>query len=313
VFFAVMEPTGQGPVLTSLRTIAAQPTVFSYGTVETNKGLAVQSPDGEMGIMTSFAALTKNVPEPFKKETDGGPGMHIHDKFVVVDFNAANPTVFTGSSNLAAGGENQNGDNLAMIEDAAVANMYAIEAVALFDHFHFRKAMQQVTTAQPPLALWYPGKPNAPDPWWKAYYDPKQIQMRDRYLFADLPLPAGLAATKDVDWSALPPPKKSKEKSKGKATSTGAAKKSTAKKSSAKKSKKSSSKKSSSKKAAAKKVKAKKAGKKPVKKKTKKAPAKQKSAKKKSAKTKKTAVKKKSAVKKKRAAKKPAKKRKSRS
>jgi hypothetical protein len=44
VFFAVMEPTGQGPVLTSLRTIAAQPTVFSYGTVETNKGLAVQSP-----------------------------------------------------------------------------------------------------------------------------------------------------------------------------------------------------------------------------------------------------------------------------
>ena len=62
VFFAVMEPTGQGPVLTSLRTIAAQPTVFSYGTVETDKGLAVQSPDGEMGVMTGFAALTKNVP-----------------------------------------------------------------------------------------------------------------------------------------------------------------------------------------------------------------------------------------------------------
>ena len=57
----------------SLRTIAAQPTVFSYGTVETNKGLAVQSPDGEMGIMTSFAALTKNVPEPFKKELNALP------------------------------------------------------------------------------------------------------------------------------------------------------------------------------------------------------------------------------------------------
>jgi hypothetical protein len=203
VFFAVMEPTGQGPVLTSLRTIAAQPTVFSYGTVETNKGLAVQSPDGEMGVMTAFAALTKNVPWPFKKEFNGGMGMHIHDKFVVVDFNAANPTVFTGSSNLASGGENQNGDSLAMIEDAAVANMFAIEAVALFDHYHFRKVMQQVTAQEPPLTLWYPGKPNVPTAWWKAYYDPKQIQMRDRYLFANLPLPAGLSATKNVDWSAI--------------------------------------------------------------------------------------------------------------
>src|ERR1700720_4227955 len=98
-----------------------------------------------MGVMTGFAALTKNVPEPFKKEFNGGPGMHIHDKFVVVDFNAANPTVFTGSSKIAARGEQANGDSLAMIEDAAVANMFAIEAVALFDHYHFRKVMQTVT------------------------------------------------------------------------------------------------------------------------------------------------------------------------
>jgi phosphatidylserine/phosphatidylglycerophosphate/cardiolipin synthase-like enzyme len=236
VFFAVMEPSGQGPVLASLRAIAAQPAVFSYGTVETNKGLAVQSPDGEMGIMTSFAALTKNVPEPFKKETDGGPGMHIHDKFVVVDFNAGNPTVFTGSSNLAAGGEQANGDSLAMIEDAAVANMYAIEAVALFDHYHFRKAMQTVTAKEPPLTLWYPGKPNAPNPWWKAYYDLKQIQMRDRLLFAELPLPPGLAATKNVDWSAIDAAAASPKKPGAKKTGASkTAKTSSAKKSSAKK------------------------------------------------------------------------------
>jgi hypothetical protein len=203
VLFAVMDPTGGGPVLASLRTIAAEPTVFSYGTVETDKGLAVQSPDGEMGVMTSFAVLTKNVPEPFQKEFNGGLGMHIHDKFVVVDFNAGNPTVFTGSSNLAAGGEQANGDSLAMIEDAGVANMFAIEAVALFDHYHFRKVMQTVKAPEPPLTLWYPGKPNAPNPWWRPPYDLKRIQMRDRYLFADLPLPPGLAATKNVDWSAI--------------------------------------------------------------------------------------------------------------
>ena len=291
VFFAVMEPTGQGPVLASLRTIAAQPTVFSYGTVETNKGLAVQSPDGEMGIMTSFAALIKNVPEPFKQEFSGGAGMHIHDKFVVVDFNAANPVVFTGSSNLAAGGEQANGDSLAMIEDAAVASMFAIEAVALFDHFHFRKAMQQVTTKQPPLTLWYPGKPNAPNAWWKSYYDPKRIQMRDRYLFADLPLPPGLAATKNVDWSAVDaaaPPKKGGGASPAAPAKSAPAKKAPVKKAPAKKTpaKKAAAKKSS-KKAAAKKASSKKvSGKKktPVRKKAakaKKAPVKRKVTKKK--------------------------------
>ena len=117
------------------------------------------------------------------RSSSGGAGMHIHDKFVVVDFNAANPTVFTGSSNLASGGEQANGDSLAMIEDAAVANMFAIEAVALFDHYHFRKVMQQVTVKQPPLTLWYPGKPNARDRHGgRPITIQARIQMRDRYV-----------------------------------------------------------------------------------------------------------------------------------
>lgn len=264
VFFAVMAPTGGGKVLASLRAIAGQPTVFSYGTVETDKGLAVQSPDGQMGVITSFAALTKNVPDPFKIEFSGGLGMHIHDKFVVVDFNAGNPTVFTGSSNLAWGGETENGDSLAMIEDAAVANMFAIEAVALFDHYHFRKVMQTVTEKEPPLTLWYPAKPNAPTPWWKAYYDLKQIQMRDRLLFADLPLPPGLAATKNVDWSAVDaaatvPKKSGKKDGVAKSAAKKSAKKTRKKKIAAKKTRK---KKAAGKKRPAKKKSAKKAGKK---------------------------------------------------
>jgi hypothetical protein len=202
VLFAVMEPTGQGPVLATLREIAGHPTVFSYGTVETDKGLAVQSPNGAMGELTGYALLKKNVPAPFTEEVDGGPGMHIHDKFVVVDFNVDNPVVFTGSSNLAAGGEQANGDSLAMINDAAIATMYAIEAIAVFDHYHFRKAIQKATKPHP-LTLWYPGKAGQPQPWWKQYYDKTQIQMRDRCLFANIPLPPDLQATKSVDWSAL--------------------------------------------------------------------------------------------------------------
>jgi len=228
-----MEPTGQGPVLASLRTIAARPTVFSYGTVETDHGLAVQSPNGAMGELIGFSALAKNLPAPFVKEFSGGPGKHIHDKFVVVDFNAANPTVFTGSSNLAAGGEHDNGDSLAMIEDAAIATMYAIEAVALFDHYHFRKTMQTATKAKP-FTLWYPGKPDQAVAWWKAYYDRTRIQFRDRYLFAGLPLPAGVATTKTVDWSAVDDAGPTKKMPTKKTTATKATKKATTKKSTVK-------------------------------------------------------------------------------
>jgi hypothetical protein len=241
VLYAVMAPTGSGPVLTSLREIAANPIVFSYGTVETATGLAVQSPNGAMGDVTGFAALTKNVPPPFTAEFAGGAGMHIHNKFVVVDFNGDNPTVFTGSSNLAAGGEQSNGDSLAMIEDAAIANMYAIEAVSQFDHYHYRSA-KKAATKSAPLMLWFPGQPKKPSPWWKSYYDKTTIQMRDRCLFAGVSLPPGMEAVKTPDWSSL-----------DKAAASAAKKKASSKKASSKKtsSKKAASKKASKKKATA--------------------------------------------------------------
>jgi phosphatidylserine/phosphatidylglycerophosphate/cardiolipin synthase-like enzyme len=202
VLYAVMEPTGGGPVLQTLRAIAAKPIIFSYGTVETDKGLAVQNASGEMGAVTSFGFLKDKVPEPFKKEWNGGNGMHIHHKFIVVDFNVGNPVVFTGSSNLSSGGEEANGDNLIQIHDPVIASMYAIEAVRLFDHYSFRKYMAKATAAAP-LSLWYPGKPNAGPPWWKPYYDNTNIKFRDRYIFAGLSLPAGVATVKDPDWSSL--------------------------------------------------------------------------------------------------------------
>ena len=202
VLYAVMEPKGSGPVLEALRRIAAKPTIFSYGTVETDKGLAVQNPDGALGDVTGYAYLKSQVPAPFVKEWSGGAGKHIHHKFVVVDFNGESPVVFTGSSNLAAGGEEANGDSLIAIRDPLVAGMFAVEAVRLFDHYHFRKSMAAATQAAP-LSLWYPGKPKQPMPWWKPYYDPKSIKLRDRLLFADLPVPPALRSSKKADWSGL--------------------------------------------------------------------------------------------------------------
>jgi hypothetical protein len=211
VLFAVMDVTsGGGPVLQDLRDIAATPSIFSYGTVQTAKGLQLQKPDGALSAVAGFAALKKEVPPPFTAEWDGGMGQTIHHKFVVVDFNGSNPVAYCGSSNLAQGGEGANGDNLLAIADPAIATMYAVEAVRLFDHYHFRTAVAEAGTATP-LALQGQG---APSPWWKPYYDPADIKLRDRCLFAKVPLPAGVATVKAATAPDATPPKARKPKSK---------------------------------------------------------------------------------------------------
>jgi len=114
--------------------------VFSFGISDKQGGLVVRKPDGSFGIV-DFNYLKTIVPMPFAAEWSGGKGIHEHHKFVVTDFNLPSAKVFTGSSNLSPGGEAGNGDNLVMIEDSRVATSYAIEALRIFDHLHFRTVM----------------------------------------------------------------------------------------------------------------------------------------------------------------------------
>jgi hypothetical protein len=96
---------------------------------------------------------------------------------VVVDFNDALPMVFAGSSNLAEGGEQENGDNLVCFADARIAETYAVEAIRLIDHYRFR-AVQQTATQAEPLVL----KSRAED-WVAEFYDPANEKFRERTLF----------------------------------------------------------------------------------------------------------------------------------
>lgn len=113
---------------------------FSYGVAQRTGGLAVRKPDGSLGLLP-FGYLAENAPEPFKSEWSGnttGYSNMVYHKFLVTDFNGYRPMLFTGSSNMAKGGEEDNGDHLICIEDRKVAISYAIEALRLFDHFYFR-------------------------------------------------------------------------------------------------------------------------------------------------------------------------------
>jgi hypothetical protein len=157
-----------------------QRSLFSYGVAQRTGKLAVRKPDGSVGLLP-FAYLSRNAPAPFKAEWSGNAGNMVHNKFVVTDFNGANPTVYTGSSNLAGGGEKNNGDHLIRIEDRKIAVVYAIEALRLFDYFHFRVNASQPGALQT-LRL---TKPPAPGdkPWFDAYYRPGHVKARDRELF----------------------------------------------------------------------------------------------------------------------------------
>jgi hypothetical protein len=203
VFFAIMDISENvsGPVLNAIRALPERESIFYYGTAQTATGVVVQKPAS--GIMTTrraksskpppqsvlphgefvtFSALKRLVPAPFQAEFDGGPGQTIHDKFIVVDFDTDSPVVFSGSSNLAAGGESENGDNLLAIFDGAVATAFAVEAVRLFDHYEFRSAVNASTKASPLLL-----KAQSDGPaWYAPYFDESNIKCRDRKLFAGI-------------------------------------------------------------------------------------------------------------------------------
>ena len=190
----MIELGGSGETLQTLQKLHLSGKVFSYGMTQTDAGFSLYKP-GQPGQLVPFAALVKQVPPPFDKDFAGGQGQVIHDKFIVIDFNDANPVVFTGSSNLAEGGETQNGDNLLAIYDPGVARLFATEAVRLVDHYYFRAAVSQATSVSP-LVLSACG--TGAQSWWQRDYDPQNMRNVQRLLFADGPsavttIPAGVS------------------------------------------------------------------------------------------------------------------------
>jgi phosphatidylserine/phosphatidylglycerophosphate/cardiolipin synthase-like enzyme len=178
VLFAIMEiGSGSGAVLDAVRGLPNRSELYAFGTTQRlDGGLDVTSP-GKDPVFIPFSYLHSKVPAPFQAEISGGMGQVIHHKFVVVDFNGPSPAVFAGSSNLAAGGEEANGDNLLAFRDPAICSTYAVEAIRLIDHYRFRAAMQGATEAAP-LQL----KSHSED-WSKDYFDPKSAKCREREVF----------------------------------------------------------------------------------------------------------------------------------
>jgi hypothetical protein len=191
-----MSAKSTGPVFPALRALHESQDIYSYGISDTTAGTRLYSPRSKKGLLVTGKPGATQLPPPFNQiKQIGAAGHQVHHKFVVCGFNA-NPVVYCGSSNLALGGEENNGDNLIAVHDRDVATAFAIEALALVDHFDFldkaattkdagrgTPAAAPKTGAKRQLAVtagWFLGTTDA---WVDSYYDPADLHSVDRQLF----------------------------------------------------------------------------------------------------------------------------------
>ena len=189
VLFAVMDiGSGTGPVFPALRGLHANQDIFSYGISDNPDGIFLYKPESKTGVLVTGKPVKTKLPPPFNQVPDVGLGHQVHHKFVVCGFNGKDPVVYCGSSNLALQGEQVNGDNLLAIHDGDVATAFALEALALVDHFHFLDKASSGTTAPAAskaaaavAAGWFL---STTDRWAAPYFDPADLHSVDRQLFA---------------------------------------------------------------------------------------------------------------------------------
>jgi PLD-like domain len=173
----------KGAIRQAIQQVTNDPEIFVYGVSDRRVGgLDVQKPNGNVAPV-SPTALGRNAPEPFKSEPAGGGGNRMHHKFVVVDFDKPTARVYLGSYNFSAAADRKNGENLLLIRDRRIAVSYMVEALRLFDHYHFRLSLQEAKNAPKRITLAKPPRKAGEKAWWEEDYTDAQ-KIRDRELFA---------------------------------------------------------------------------------------------------------------------------------
>jgi phosphatidylserine/phosphatidylglycerophosphate/cardiolipin synthase-like enzyme len=172
-----------GPILDAIKAVTEDDAIFVYGMSDRRVGgIDLQKPDGNVTPVFP-AVLSKNVPAPFSAEPAGGGGIRMHHKFVVIDFDKPTARVYLGSYNFSDPADTKNGENLLLVRDRRVVVSYMVEALRLFDHYHFRVAQQEAKKAKKKLELAKPPKTPGEKPWWDEDYMIAR-KMRDRELFS---------------------------------------------------------------------------------------------------------------------------------
>lgn len=200
VLFAAMQMTGgASPVFSALAALHKQEDIFSYGISDSPSGIYLYKRGTKNGVLVTGKPGVSMLPAPFN-QVPGVSGHEIHHKFVVCNFNGPDAVVYFGSSNMFTNPEQKNGDNLIAMHDTDVATAFAIEALALVDHYDFldqyskKKSSNTKTKSKKRPTKLPANKSQAAldaqwflptnDKWTKSYFDPSDLHYVERILFS---------------------------------------------------------------------------------------------------------------------------------
>jgi phosphatidylserine/phosphatidylglycerophosphate/cardiolipin synthase-like enzyme len=182
LLFAIMSDRSKSGILDAVHNAVKDTKIFTYGITDSigksdaDYKVYLYRPDATRGIRVAAKGIQNVLPPPFGR-VPAVSGYAIHHKFVVVDFKGTDPVVYCGSSNLAYGPEQKNGDNLLEIFDEDVVTVFALEALRLVDHFHWRNYETMKTT---PMNL---DDMTRPAPWFTKWFATGNLYCRQRELY----------------------------------------------------------------------------------------------------------------------------------
>jgi len=172
-----------GIIKDTIKKVSKKPGIFVYGIADKKVGgIDLQMPNGNIAPVFA-AALDQKVPAPFNKEPTGGGGNRMHHKFVVIDFDKPTARVYLGSYNFSIPADGKNGENLLVVRDRRIAVSYTVEALRIFDHYHFRVTQREAKKARKKLELARPPRNPGDKPWFLEDYTNAR-KIRDRELFS---------------------------------------------------------------------------------------------------------------------------------
>src|SRR5439155_14803957 len=74
-----------------------------------------------------------------KKRGRSPPPIHVHHKFIVIDGDTDDPTIYSGSPNFSKASENSNDENVFEIRgNVPLAHFYVAEFMRLYNHYRAR-------------------------------------------------------------------------------------------------------------------------------------------------------------------------------
>ena len=99
--------------------------------------------DTPAGFLPEFSTVDlssrSTLPPPKSGKKGGPPAVHIHHKFIIIDADTDQPTIYTGSANLSKNSTNHNDENLLEITGStALARTYLAEFMRIYEHYRAR-------------------------------------------------------------------------------------------------------------------------------------------------------------------------------